>query len=265
MSRRRLLLALTLTAWPAVMHAQSPRARLESRGLPAELVQQVVQIAADATAQGLPADPVVDKAIEGFAKHVPSARIATALQQFTVRMLDGRAAVRQAGIGSPDGSVVTAAAEALGRGIGAAQVGTVVHAAPQVVLVAPGLTVAAALASQGMGADEAVAIVTSAMRNGRSASQILDLPSVARAMQTGGISADEAGRRMLRGGGSEGGPRGGGPEGPHGPGGNDGPGAGGHGPDGRPGGPPPPPQRPPDGGRHGGPETPKGGGPPGHP
>jgi len=261
MTLRRLFLAASLALCPALLGAQDARARLEARGLPADLVTQVVQIAADATAQGLAADPLVDKAIEGFAKHVPSPRITAALQQFSARMVGGRAAVREAGIAAPSGELVTAAAEALGRGIAPAQVGSVVHAAREPALAAPALTVAAALTAQGMGTDQAVAVVSDAMRQGRTAAQILDLPSLARSMQASG-TPDEAGRRMMRGEGPPGGPRPG--DGP------DGRGIGGPGPDGRkgmPGGPPPPP-RPPDGGRHGGSggsSGPGGGGQPGHP
>ena len=242
MIARGVLTAFACVVLPAALAAQTdPRAQLESRGLPPDLVAQVVRIAADATAQGLPAGPIVDKAIEGFAKHAPATRITTALEQFSARMLDGRAAVRRAGVAEPSGELVTAAAEALARGIASAQVGTVVHASAAPTLAAPGLTVVAALAAQGMRADEAVAVVTDAMRRGRTASQILDLPSVARAIQARGLSPDETGQSMLHGDGE--GPRLGGYE-------HRGPDVGGRAPQ-TPGGPPPP--RPPDGGRHGGP------------
>jgi len=243
-----------LTAFLAVMPAcqlaaQDVRARLEARGLPAELVQQIVMIAADASAQGLPTTPLADKAIEGYAKQVPSVRIVTAVRQFGSRMLDGRSAVVDAGVEAPSPDMVTAAAEALGRGFRAGDVGRVVRAAPRAELAAPGLTVAAALSAQGMATPRAVDVVTSALQGGRSASQMLDLPSVARAMQANGLSADEAGQQMLRGGPPPDGR--GGPGGMPPAGGNAGPGRMG----GQPGGglPPPPPRdgRPPDGGHPG--------------
>jgi hypothetical protein len=238
------------------------RQRLETRGLPADLVEQVTAIAAEATAQGLPADPLASKAIEGFAKQVPAARIVAALRDYSVRMQSGREAVRDAGVTLPAGDVITAAADAMGRGLQPAQIGQLVRAAPQAQLVSPGLTVAAALTAQGMPAPRAVAVVTAAMQSGSSSSQILDLPSTAQAMQQRGMTPDQAGERMMHGGGGGGmaphdgfgGGEGEGGAGRHGQGGEgrSGPGAGS--------GPAPPPQRPPDG-RHGN-EGPGGGHPP---
>lgn len=214
------------------------RARMEARGLPAELVQQVASIAADATAQGLPTDPLADKAIEGYAKQVPAARIVSVVREFGSRMLEARSAVNDAGVAAPQGELITAAAEALGRGLEASQVGRVVRAAPQSELATSGLTVAAALTAQGMTTPRAVDVVTYAIRHGRTAAQILDLPSTARAMQQRGFTAEQAGEQILRGAGGPGGPLR--PDG-----GRDGRPGTGRLPDGRPGsGAGPPPQRP---------------------
>lgn len=197
---RGVLLAAALAAAPALWAQQADlRTRLAARGLPAGLTDEVVAIAADAVAQGLPADPLADKAIEGFAKHVPPPRIVAALRQFSVRMLQARGAVREAGVSAPPGDLIAAAAEAMQRGLESAQVGTVVRAAPERALAAPALTVTAALAAQGMASDQAVLVVADAMRAGRTMAQILDLPAVARAMQAQGMTPAEAGRRMLRG------------------------------------------------------------------
>jgi hypothetical protein len=233
------------------------RSRLEARGLPADLVQQISAIAADATAQGLPSAPLADKAIEGFAKQIPAPRIIAAVRQFGVRMLDARTAVHDAGVAAPPGDMVTAAAEAMGRGFQSTDVGRLVRAAPSAELAAPGLTVAAALSAQGMPTPRAVEVVTAAFQAGRSSAQLLDLPSLARAMQSNGLSADEAGQQMVRGNAfGDRGQRGGdGPMGnrPGGPGMQGGPG--GHGMNGQSGAgnPPPPPRdgRPPDGGHQG--------------
>lgn len=246
----------------APLAAQDVRARLESRGLPTDLVDQVSAIAADATARGLPGTAIADKAIEGFAKQIPGARIVAVIRQYGERMFDARTAVQGAGVAEPEGRLITAATDALGRGFAVDDIGRVVRAAPQPELAAPGLTVAAALAAQGIPTQVAASVVAQAMQRGSSASQILDLPSAARAMQSRGMSADDAGRQLLRDGAHAGGPgrEGGVPGTEHGPGGLDrhsgsgGPGGegdhpppprpgGGHGTDGRPGG---------TGGDHGG-------------
>lgn len=234
------LLIATLALAGSLQAQTDVRARLEARGLPSELVEQVSALAADATAQGLPAEPLADKAIEGYAKQVPAARIVAALRDYGTRMAGGRVALRDAGMAAPSGEVITAAADAMGRGLQPVHVGLVARAAPSPELVSPALTVVTALTAQGMPAARAVDVVTSAMQRGRSSAQILDLPSTAQAMQQRGMTADQAGERLLRGG--------------------PGPGPGGDGPhrgmDGRPprpgdgrggtsGGPAPPPPRPP--------------------
>jgi hypothetical protein len=175
------------------------RTQLTARGLPADLVDGVAAVAADAAARGLPTAPLADKALEGWAKRVPSARIVSVVQQFAGRMVEARDAVRTAGAATPSGDVVAAAAEAMNRGMSAAQVGDVVRAAPASPSAAPSLRVAAALSAQGMQMEQAVSVVARAMHDGRAVEQILDLPSTMRAWQAQGMAPPEIGRRMLAG------------------------------------------------------------------
>lgn len=175
------------------------QARLTARGLPADLARDVQAIATDAAAQGVPADPLADKAIEGWAKHVPPARIVAAVRLFAGRMAEAGAAVCGAGVefAAPPGSVIAAAAEAMGGGLKAEEIRSVVYAAGSSDAAAPGLSVAAALAAQGLGHRQAVSIVVEAMQRRRSMSQLLDLPSVARVMHEQGMSPGEIGERLL--------------------------------------------------------------------
>jgi hypothetical protein len=203
-----------LLCWPVALAAQGQdvQARLADRGLPPELVQRVVEVAQAAEARGLPGDALTDRAIEGWAKRIPPARIVAALEQYTVRLGAGRDAVGQAGIAAPLPEMIVAAAEALGRGLVPAQVGAVARAARTPSAVAPGLSVVTALAAEGLAPDAAVDVVVAAMRGGRSPDHLLDLPSTARAMRAGGMEPGEVGRRMMHGGGPGGGGHGG--EGP---------------------------------------------------
>jgi hypothetical protein len=180
------------------------RANLAARGLPPALVDGVVAIVTDAASQGLPTVPLADKALEGWAKRAEPQRILQVVQQFAGRMGEARLAVRAAGMASPPGDVITAAAEALGRGMNAGQLGSIVRVNRQGGRLAPGLRVAAALSAQGMRMDQAVAVVSGAMRRGRSSDQILDMPSIMRAMQAQGFDAPEIGRRMTSGDGDHG-------------------------------------------------------------
>ncbi len=199
--------AAALLAWPvaapAPLAAQGTgatiRSQLEARGLPAGLTVQIESVAVRAGADGLPWEPLADKAIEGWAKHVPAARIVAAVQAFAGRMAEGRGAVQAAGVGAPDGALIRAAAEALGSGLAQLEISTVVRAAPRPALAAPALTVAAALRAQGFSSEQAVSVVAESMRNGRSMTQLLDIPQAARAMQHQGLPPGEIGRRILRG------------------------------------------------------------------
>ncbi len=209
-----LVALLALLAAPAAAQEADVRAQLAARGLPNDLAGQVAAVAAEAAARGVPTGPLVDKAIEGFSKHVAEARIIGAVRALSLRLADAREAVRAAGLASPTAEVVAAAAEAMGRGIGQGQIGAVVRVSP-VLAVAPGLSVAAALVAEGLGSEQAVAVVVDAMRAGRPVSQILDLPSTARAMESQGMSPADIGREMLHGGDGrhDGAHRGGGPGG----------------------------------------------------
>ena len=207
MNRMRLLLAVVpLLIAPAPLLAQrvDVRSRMAARGLPAGLVDQVAAIAARASAQGVPENPLADKAIEGWAKRVPAPRILAAVRTFADRMSAAVQAVRGGGLESPPGQVVAAAAEAMGGGLRAAEVQAIVRAAPSVTAAGPGLNVVAALTAQGLASNQAVAIVVGAMRSHRSVAALLDLPSVARAMHDQGMSASEIGQHILSGDGGDG-------------------------------------------------------------
>jgi hypothetical protein len=195
---RWLLLAAVLCA-PAALAAQegSIGSRLSARGLPTDLAQEVQRIASDAAVQGVPAGPLADKAIEGWAKHVPPSRIVSALRLFAGRMAEAGAAVRSAGLQNPPGSVIAAAAEAMGGGLKADEIRSVVRAAGTAAEASPGLSVAASLTAQGLDSRQAVTIVVSAMEHRRPMSQLLDLPSVARSMHDQGLSPGEIGDKLL--------------------------------------------------------------------
>jgi hypothetical protein len=202
MNRMSLLLAAApLLAAPASLAAQRVdiATRMEARGLPSDLAAQVVAIAAGASAHGVPEGPLADKAIEGWAKHVPSPRIVAAVRSFADRMGVAVQAVRGGGLQSPPGQVVAAAAEAMGGGLGADEVRAIVRAAPNPTAAGPGLSVVAALTAQGLASHQAVAIVVGAMHSRRSVADLLDLPSVARAMRDQGMSASEIGEHILNG------------------------------------------------------------------
>jgi hypothetical protein len=74
--------------------------------------------------------------------------------------------------------------------------------------------------------DQAVSVVSAAMRDGRSTDQILNMPSAMRAMQAQGMAPTEIGRELMEGGGPGHGGQGRGGPGVSLPGGHQGPGGG---------------------------------------
>jgi len=204
MTAKRWWLVVLLAIVPAglVAQQQNYQSQMTERGLPAGLVAQVDAIAADATAQGLPAGPLVDKAIEGWAKHVPEPRIVTALNQFQVRLRAAQQALIRTGHGDPAGLVIAGAAEAMAQGIGETQLGNIVDAAQTPAAAGHGLRVAAALVAQGIGADDASAIVVQWMHRGSTDAQLLDLPSLANQYRGQGTPPSQIGQRLMQGGGS---------------------------------------------------------------
>lgn len=200
----RVLLVAAALAAPLQASAQEPsvRQQLEARGLPPGLIQEVSTIAADVSAQGLPPEMLVDKAVEGWAKHVPEPRIVAVVRQQSQLLVQSREMLRIRGMDAPSGPVITATAEAMGRGLNAEQVGAVLEAAPTPEAAGPGLRVAAALAAQGLGNQQAVEVVVRAMHRGDTAEDLLNMPSYARALQMQGIGAAQIGQRLMEGGGA---------------------------------------------------------------
>lgn len=175
------------------------RAQLTARGLPAPLAQSVATISAEASARGLPVEPLVAKAIEGFAKRVPAARIETAVRELSTRLGTARDALVSAGVRDANGALIAASAEAMARGIGTSEIMTVIRAAPSGEAASTGLSVAAALASRGLSQQVAVQLVVESFRAGHSVAQVLDLPAAAAALVGRGMAPADVGRRLLEG------------------------------------------------------------------
>lgn len=100
-----------LGAATAVARAQTVP-RLDER-LDAATAAEVSRLADSARAAGLPADPLIDKALEGATKHAPGSRIVDAVRGLAARLGRARDAL---GPDAPDADLV-AAAGALYEGV----------------------------------------------------------------------------------------------------------------------------------------------------
>ena len=104
------LLALALLCAPAALRAQD--ARLDAR-LDAHTRDAVVSLIDSARAEGIPSEPLVQKALEGASKHADGPRILTAVRMLARELGDARSAL---GSSSTDAEVI-AGASALHSGI----------------------------------------------------------------------------------------------------------------------------------------------------
>jgi hypothetical protein len=104
------LFTFALMCAPAVLRAQD--ARLDAR-LDAHTRDAVVTLIDSARAEGIPGEPLVQKALEGASKHADGPRILTAVRMLAGELGDARAAL---GTSSTDAEVI-AGASALHAGI----------------------------------------------------------------------------------------------------------------------------------------------------
>jgi hypothetical protein len=124
----RSLLVLACTALP--LAAQTVRPRLEGR-VPAQVIPLIDSIVRAAAADSLPTEPLVQKALEGGAKHVSADRIVLAVRLRRDRLEAARALLVRAGDPPPVTPLkVTAVATALSRGVPAPTVEHVVAGLP---------------------------------------------------------------------------------------------------------------------------------------
>jgi len=111
----RLTLAFVLVAFP--LAAQGARARLEGR-VPAAALPGIDSLVAQAVAESLPSEPLVQKALEGGAKGVPPDRLVAGVRRGLVQLRDARAILARATPmrAAGDGDVAAVAA-GLARGL----------------------------------------------------------------------------------------------------------------------------------------------------
>lgn len=206
----RLLARMAVVSVVAILVASGAQAQqhevrtmLIARGASAEFADQVTTIVEQAEASQLPTEPLISKALEGWAKRgrVPAGLVITVMTQLQGRLRVGRELALESGMQPPPGAVVAAAAAALGRGIQRQDVLDIIEVAPEPNAAATGLTVASALAAQGLEREAAVRAVGDAYRGGRSLEEVLEFPSVVIGLRARGEPMAGIARRIMEGGG----------------------------------------------------------------
>ena len=198
--RHPFALALALAAVsPAVLGAQSIGERLAGRVKP-ELATLVEELGAAAVARGLPADPLIQKAIEGSAKGVAAERIASAVRTVVAQLDTAAGAMRVAGMSDPDTTLVAAGGFAITAGLNGRHVGAVVHAAEghQRADLLAALRVAGTLTALGVPPEESVELVSASLAAQQSPSELLALPARVQSEVSRGSTPAQAAAGLAR-------------------------------------------------------------------
>ena len=205
-ARLALAALLGVLALAAPASAQRPAAeRLQGR-VPADVISVVQAIVDRAAQDGLPTDPLVQKAIEGQAKGVASERVIAAVRVLAGRLGAAAQALRASGLARPDAASIEAGAFALSAGLAEPQLEALARASRPPYAPDQTLRVAGALSVLGVPAGESVELLVAMIQTGRTVADVLALPAHVQAGAARGVPAREAAREAGRRAGGGGGP-----------------------------------------------------------
>jgi hypothetical protein len=172
----KLWVVLVLLAGP--LAAQSVRSRLEGR-VPGRAIPAVDSLVQSAAQEGLPTEPLIQKAIEGGAKHVAAPRIIAAVQVSLGQLRGARDLLVRAGDPPPVLSTdVTTVAWALRRGLPNPVVERVAAALPKPPR-SPALHAVADLVAHRCDPDSAAGLIIEAVQAGVPPERLLDVSTAA--------------------------------------------------------------------------------------
>jgi hypothetical protein len=172
----RLVLLLLCAVSPVL--GQSTRAQLEGR-VPATAIPTLDSLITIATAEGLPTPPLIQKAIEGGAKHVSGERIVGAVALNIEQLRQAQALLARSGDAPPiTGAEMTAVASALKRGLSTPMVERVVAALPNQPR-SPAFHALADLVVHRFNPDSAADLIVAAVHEQMRGSRLLDVSAAA--------------------------------------------------------------------------------------
>jgi len=179
---------LALLATP--LAAQAVQDRLEGR-VPAEALPTVDSLVRVAAQEGLPSEPLVQKALEGGAKHVSTTRLVAAVQVALGQLRDARDLLVRAGDEAPvTPSEVTTVVWALRRGLPAPVVERIVTALPRPPRAAA-VHAVADLVAHHFDPDSGAGLIIEAIHQGLHGERLLDVSTAALAeLQRGHTHAE---------------------------------------------------------------------------
>ncbi|HKC39113.1 MAG TPA: hypothetical protein VKC15_06205, partial [Gemmatimonadales bacterium] len=140
-----LVIPLTLLG---MQQQDSIAARLAGRVSP-DIATLVERLGTAASARGLPVDPLIQKAIEGSAKGVPSERVVTAVSWVAMQLDTAAAALREGGVVT-DTLVIAAGEFAISAGLSNHDITALARTGASVAALTVGLRVAGTLGAMGV-------------------------------------------------------------------------------------------------------------------
>lgn len=191
------LLAVPLTVLSLQQGADSAIVQRLAGRVPPEIASLVGELGTAAAARGLPVNPLIQKAIEGSAKGVPSDRVAAALRLITAHLDTAAAALRYGGL--PADTLAIAAGEfAISAGLSGSDITALARTGANAAALTVGLRVAGTLAALGVPPAEDIGLVSVKLRAGDSASSLLLLPAEVQAEMAKGATAAQAAAGLAR-------------------------------------------------------------------
>lgn len=185
------LALLTATFAPDGLSAQeSARQRAEAT-LPPAVYENLNTLAAELAAQGIPDEPLFNKALEGMAKRVPPDRLLPAIRQYAGRLGDARGALGP----NADLALIVAGADALQRGVPREALRSLPSDRPRSPVA---LLVLAELLESGVPQDRALAIVRQAMEQRTRDARMLAITARVRRLIRDGVPPRDAVDRVRR-------------------------------------------------------------------
>lgn len=161
--------------------------------LPTEAADRIEALVEEASATGVPAEPLMAKALEGAAKRVPADRVVGAVAEYADRLRSASDLLPA----SPDAASIVSAAGALRRGVSEDAVRSLGRDAGANAPVA--LVVLGDLVELGAPVDGAMEVVREAMERGGEGDQLLSVSDAVRRLVRQGTPPGRAISEMRRG------------------------------------------------------------------
>jgi hypothetical protein len=194
--KRSLILAAVLAAVLAVgsenaLLGQDRAARVREVYSP-DAAAQIEAVVEAARLNGIPVDPLYDKALEGAAKRVPAARVMPALREYSGRMGQAQGLLG----GTRDAAWVVAGADALTRGVAGDALTEIGRDAGERTPMA--LLVMGDLVEDGVPAGRAMEVMREALARTTGDEGLFDVSPALRRLVRDGALAPDAAAEMLR-------------------------------------------------------------------